>query len=863
MMMHVSTGGPSATLRPESVTRYLLVAAQVLLVVLVIRAFKVEDAFGFVSVAPLIFVGFLVHSWLPRSLRLPFFVALTFAAVLTVFGWKYGGALIVIGLGLIALCHLPVPYAWRVALVVLAGGGLALARNGWLPTPGSISSVVIPIIGAMFMFRLVIYLYDLRNERGDVSVWQRVGYFFLLPNICFPLFPVVDYQAFRRNWYDRPALEIYQKGALWMVRGVTHIILYRVIYQHFLPAPVDVAGLGGVVQYVVATYGLYLRISGQFHLVVGILCLFGFNLPETHHLYYLATSFTDYWRRINIYWKDFMTKVFYFPSMMRFKHLGMRPALVLSTAVVFTATWLLHSYQWYWLRGTFPITLTDVVFWGILGAFVVVASLREASAPRKKRAVREGWSLRAALSLSVRTVGMFTLMCVLWSLWSSPTIGQWWSVVSRAGESPLSSWGALLLGLASLVVVGVVVQYVQRRGWSVLVVGSQPAFRPSAAYATTLAAALLVLGTPALRGGGGTTADGFLASVLGDQLNAQDLAKMQRGYYEDLLEAPRLTAALDRVRNQEPPGWGRLWEAGHQRERDDLMGFDLFPNADGVFKEATFRTNRWGMRDRDYSLQKPPGTLRIAAVGASHEMGSGVEEEQVFLSLLEDDLNAQRPLSFEHYEVLNFSVAGFSLLQRREMILHRTLDFEPNIAMLAMHNADSEARLLALWVNERFIELVHEPGRERLAALVDRLDLRPDMQREDLQARLLDHMTEFLDWYFEDLGRQLRAAGVLPVVAYVPETQEIPDAEGSRTMLAAAERAGWVTVNIYDAYQGAVTSEIQLRPWDFHPNVVAHRLLADRLYEAFVGQVSGPILNQAARPDEGVAEAQHSTGDSR
>ncbi len=136
-MTSQGTHAGSVDLRlPESTGRFLLVAAQVLLVVLVIRAFSVEDAFGFVTVAPLILVGFIVHAWLPHRRRLAFFVALTFVAVLTVFGWKHGLALIGTGLGLIALCHLPLPWAWRVTLVVLAGGGLALARVGWLPRPG-------------------------------------------------------------------------------------------------------------------------------------------------------------------------------------------------------------------------------------------------------------------------------------------------------------------------------------------------------------------------------------------------------------------------------------------------------------------------------------------------------------------------------------------------------------------------------------------------------------------------------------------------------------------------------------------------------------------------------------------------------
>ena len=38
---------------------------------------------------------------------------------------------------------------------------------------------------------------------------------------------------------------------------------------------------------------------------------------------------------------------------------------------VFVLTWFLHSYQWFWLRGGFPMTPQDVFFWGILGALVV------------------------------------------------------------------------------------------------------------------------------------------------------------------------------------------------------------------------------------------------------------------------------------------------------------------------------------------------------------------------------------------------------------------------------------------------------------------------------------------------------------
>ena len=86
-----------------------------------------------------------------------------------------------------------------------------------------------------------------------------------------------------------------------------------------MPDPTEVQNLGGVALYMVSSYLLYLRVSGLFHVIVGILSLFGFNMPETHHLFFMASSFNDLWRRINIYWKDFVMKVVYYLVFMRLR----------------------------------------------------------------------------------------------------------------------------------------------------------------------------------------------------------------------------------------------------------------------------------------------------------------------------------------------------------------------------------------------------------------------------------------------------------------------------------------------------------------------------------------------------------------
>ena len=115
----------------------------------------------------------------------------------------------------------------------------------------------------------------------------------MLPNACFPLFPVVDYKTFRRNYYDDDAYRIYQTGVDWMLRGVIHLLLYRLVYYHLTLAPAEVTSPELLMQYLATNFVLYLKISGLFHMIVGMLYLFGFRLPETNNRYFLAAGVTD------------------------------------------------------------------------------------------------------------------------------------------------------------------------------------------------------------------------------------------------------------------------------------------------------------------------------------------------------------------------------------------------------------------------------------------------------------------------------------------------------------------------------------------------------------------------------------------
>src|SRR4030095_16073873 len=371
--------------RPAGSLRALRLTAlcvQLALVLLVVQQYQLESR-TFFNVMVLGAVGFVINALLPLQYRLPFFVGISLASVVIAFGPWDGGFLILLALVPISICHLPVSFPIRTILLILVGVVFATWRTQILQGPWS--ATIWPILGSMLMFRLALYLYALKHDQRKPTLASTLAYFFMVPNVCFPLFPVVDYSTFRRTYYDSEPDQIYTTGIRWIVRGLVHLILYRVVYVHLVGDPVEVETLGQLVQFLLATFLLYLRVSGQFHLIVGFLHLFGFRLPETHHLYYLASSFSDFWRRINIYWKDFMMRLVYYPSFFELKRFGPTSALVGATIIVFVATWVLHSYQWFWLRGGFPLTVQDGLFWGFLGVLVIYGALKEMKAVRKRK----------------------------------------------------------------------------------------------------------------------------------------------------------------------------------------------------------------------------------------------------------------------------------------------------------------------------------------------------------------------------------------------------------------------------------------------------------------------------------------------
>ncbi|MGV3516385.1 hypothetical protein [Luteitalea sp.] len=423
-----ATPGASAAARPADpraarattdVRRFAWLMAQLGLLLGVFRLYDIEEpSFGLLAL--LVTGGFALHYWTPFAWKSTLLVAWSLGSAYVMLPAATATLLIASGLLLYGVATAPVAFRWRLVAVLLLTGGLAYARA--IVVPG-VPPEFWPIFGALFMFRYIIYLYECAYAKATPTLADFLSYFFILPNYYFVLFPVIDYQTHRQTYFRRDIHEVAQQGIVWIARGTIQLMLYRLVYHWKGPsnAPEVVTSFGALVTTMVLTYLLYLRVSGQFHIAIGFLHLFGYDLPETHRKYLLSRSLTDFWRRINIYWKDFMVKLVYFPVYFRMRRSGEMRAQVVATGLVFLTTWFLHAYQWFWLRGDFLMTWPDTLFWAILGGLVTVNLLIEQRKPARAAVKAPPAWWREPLQVAAT----FCLIVTLWSLWNAPSVGEW------------------------------------------------------------------------------------------------------------------------------------------------------------------------------------------------------------------------------------------------------------------------------------------------------------------------------------------------------------------------------------------------------------------------------------------------------
>jgi lysophospholipase L1-like esterase len=142
-----------------------------------------------------------------------------------------------------------------------------------------------------------------------------------------------------------------------------------------------------------------------------------------------------------------------------------------------------------------------------------------------------------------------------------------------------------------------------------------------------------------------------------------------------------LAEAAVRVMGWEPlyvsPERSRFWR------HDAMLGWAHRPGQSGMFATPQFRTHvrisPQGLRDREHSYERAPGTRRILVLGDSFAWGYGVEEPDRFTQRLESALGV---------EVINAGISGYSTDQELLWFQNEGSKYEVDLVLLSFTGND-------------------------------------------------------------------------------------------------------------------------------------------------------------------------------
>ena len=304
------------------------------------------------------------------------------------------------------------------------------------------------------------------------------------------------------------------------------------------------------------------------------------------------------------------------------------------------------------------------------------------------------------------------------------------------------------------------------------------------------------------------------------------------GYYEELLDATEARGAggwLKGPTEIAPRDWIRLHETEGVIWDDPFHRFRLRPGADLYYKGVPLSVNLSGLRDRPVATDRPEGIRRVAMVGSSVLMGSGVEVDRTFENLLEDAIADGALGDRGTVELLNFGVAGYRLDQLADVVVTRLDAFGPDAVVLVINdlglNPNWSRHIAWLVAEER--DLRHGYIRDVVADAGIESGDPPRV----MASRLRPHRDRVIEGAMRTAIEWCRKREVpLVLLALAQPSKSGTFVERLESVRPLLGELGLPVIDITDAFDGHPDPEsMWLAPWDRHPDAEGHALMAEGL----------------------------------
>jgi len=358
---------------------------------------------------------------------------------------------------------------------------------------------------------------------------------------------------------------------------------------------------------------------------------------------------------------------------------------------------------------------------------------------------------------------------------------------------------------------------------------------------------------------GGSLLNRSLEKARSRELNLRDLDALTAGYYEGILNEGSLLVSsgglLSRFGTPEKNAPELAEMDSRFRQPAPYLFWEYKPNLQEQISglQGELVTNSFGMPDREYTLQTPPGTRRIAVLGDSITRGWGVPFGRNFENLLENRLNEQHvDENIRKFELLNFSVGGYRITQTLGVALDKAPQFHPDVYLVGLSDITVLRRWsyhLALLVRAR-----EDLKYDYLRQLAKRAELRPEDNIELSLAKLAPHRLATIRWALSEMKLNAQRHGAKMIVFLVPSVSDSQLVRsGFNGIPEIARELGLPLLDLTDTFESVSDLDsFRISGKDRHPNEQGHRMLFENLHAKILAdrEIALTLLGHSPSPQQ-------------
>lgn len=276
-------------------------------------------------------------------------------------------------------------------------------------------------------------------------------------------------------------------------------------------------------------------------------------------------------------------------------------------------------------------------------------------------------------------------------------------------------------------------------------------------------------------------------------------------------------------------GVSRLIKASNDSE----IIYELKPNINTYFKLKQYTTNFYGLRDKEYTIEKPENIFRVAVIGDSYTQGSGVSINNTYHSILEGWYNnEQNDLT---YQFINFGVGGYSLRQYLRVVTLKANHFNPDLIILGFtYRNDHHIPNNEIFEKPYQVKTETKPFFESFIITTIKRFIYVYKLRKS-QSTVFDDGTDFTENEKKYVGEIFSSLSAYSSVNRIPiiivNLSYIYDEKYVKELESIASNNNLYFIDVSKSFIGKDRKQYYIYSIDQHPNADANRIFAKQLYD--------------------------------